>query len=372
MRIEFKKYVAVCVMSATVATSMFYAPTSVSAVSTEDKNMDATDVLISASLCLNSNDEESDFWPDGATVDSLKPLYNVDNEQVAWYVKLSTGAYAVVNNDVNNPAVIEFGDAPSDEIEAIYENNVNSTVVYNSPSEVYDAKLVKDNVRIRKAKGLRQNFPELKVKDTYLKKIIARYKNRIRKDNRVSLMSVGGYGFIDLANMSSESYVSDSIPFDGTDWAITGDYSYAENHCGATCVTNLALYYAQRGYSNLKQNSSKHDTFKAVYDIVGPGPVMTIAGNAKKYFKNQGYTLDYSSVGNFSGIKSAISNDRPLGILLCNGIIDWHWILCVGYREYSNGGNYMRIVNGWNNTANKFYKINSGSLWISATEYWVK
>lgn len=179
-----------------------------------------------------------------ATVDSLNPLYNVENEQVAWYVKLSTGAYAVVNNDANNPAVIEFGDAPSEEIEAIYKNNENATVVYN---EVYDAKLVKDEASIRKAKGLRQNFPELKSKDTYLKNIITRQKNRIRNDNRVSVMSVGGYGFV-----------------------------------------------------------------------------------------------------------------------------DWHWILCVGYREYSNGGNYMRIVNGWDNTANKFYKINSGSLWISATEYWVK
>ena len=184
MRIELKKYVAVCVMSATVATSMFYAPISASAVSTEDKNMDVTDVLISASLCLNSNDVENDFWPDGATVDSLNPLYNVENEQVAWYVKLSTGAYAVVNNDANNPAVIEFGDAPSEEIEAIYENNENATVVYNSPSEVYDAKLVKDEARIRKAKGLRQNFPELKSKDTYLKNIITRQKNRIRNDNR--------------------------------------------------------------------------------------------------------------------------------------------------------------------------------------------
>lgn len=98
---------------------------------------------------------------------------------------------------------------------------------------------------------------------------------------------------------------------------------------------------------------------------------MTIADKAKTYFSNRGYTLNTSSVGDFSGIKTAIGNDRPCGILLANGIVDWHWIICVGYRDYSSGGKYMRIVDGWNDTTLKFYMCNSGSLWISASQYWV-
>lgn len=31
----------------------------------------------------------------------------------------------------------------------------------------------------------------------------------------------------------------------------------------------------------------------------------------------------------------------------------------------------MRIVDGWDGTANRFYKPYSDSLWISATEYWL-
>lgn len=32
---------------------------------------------------------------------------------------------------------------------------------------------------------------------------------------------------------------------------------------------------------------------------------------------------------------------------------------------------YENNNNGWDNTIDVFYKINSGSLWISATKYWV-
>ena len=68
---------------------------------------------------------------------------------------------------------------------------------------------------------------------------------------------------------------------------------------------------------------------------------MTIAGDTKTYFPNRGYNLSYSNVGNFATIKNAVTNDRVTGILLANGIVDWHWVLGVGYREYANAGNYF-------------------------------
>ena len=190
--------------------------------------------------------------------------------------------------------------------------------------------------------------------------------------NRAVIQGDGDYGFIDLGDMPSGKYTSDTILYaTSTDWAIMDEFnSIADNHCGATAVTNIALYYAKRGYSKLKINS-RLDTFKAVHKIVGNGPVMTIAGSAKEYFSDRGYTLKYSSVGDFSGIKSATTSDRPCGILLADGLFSWHWILSVGWREYTNGGNYLRIMDGWYDTVDRYYKINSGSLWISATEYWV-
>ncbi len=69
--------------------------------------------------------------------------------------------------------------------------------------------------------------------------------------------------------------------------------------------------------------------------------------------------------------KTAIAKNRPCGILLADGIVNWHWILGVGWREYSSGNFYMRIVDGWDGTSNRFYKPYSDSLWVSATEYWL-
>ena len=78
----------------------------------------------------------------------------------------------------------------------------------------------------------------------------------------------------------------------------------------------------------------------------------------------------YSTSGR---LKEAVRNDHHVGILLANGIVAWHWILGVGYRNYTSSSDlYLRIVDGWNNNANRFYKPNSNSLWVSSTEYWVE
>jgi hypothetical protein len=145
----------------------------------------------------------------------------------------------------------------------------------------------------------------------------------------------------------------------------------ASNHCGATAVTNLALYFVERGESDLLYNGDKDDTFEAVHDIVGNGPVMTIAGSASEYFDDQGVSLNYSSVGTTSSYKTAIDNNRPVGLLLAEGIVSWHWILGVGYRNYTSGSMYFRIVDGWYDNMDSYYLPHSGSLWMSATQYWV-
>lgn len=157
------------------------------------------------------------------------------------------------------------------------------------------------------------------------------------------------------------------------DWAIMNDYNdIASNHCGATTVTNLALYFAKRGKTDLKINNSKRDTFVAVHQLVGNGPVMTIAGDAVTYFSSRGYTLNHSSVGSSSAIKTATTNNRPCGILLADGLFAWHWVIGVGWRQYtSNNDFYFRINNNWNNTVNIYYKPGTGSAWWSATAYWV-
>lgn len=185
------------------------------------------------------------------------------------------------------------------------------------------------------------------------------------------------FGFINLSKMAAGDYEFADISYDKIEWAVTKDYNdMAKNHCGAVSVTNLALYFASNGYSNLIIDNNKEKTFAAAHKIVGNGPKIFIARKAKRYFRQRGYLLEYEKVKSFEAIKDAISMNQPMAVLLSNGFFSWHWILVVGYRQYKNDANckenYMRIVDSWNSNPDRFYKVNSGSRLWSTTKYWIK
>ncbi|MGF7060657.1 hypothetical protein [Brassicibacter mesophilus] len=335
--------------------------------------MDTLDVIIAAGSYLNSESATEECISENTYLNQTVPLFNSSGETVAYYASFSPTGYAVVNNNIDNPTVIEFGEGNNKIIEEILNTVSNPHIIYNNPVDIYNASTESTLQKSSNSNDLFDYYPDLKEKNPTLANQHNEYKQSLLEHQNM-MRGDGDYGFIDLDDMPSGSYTSDTIlSATTTDWAIMDEFDdIANNHCGATAVTNLALYFAKRGETNLKINNSRLDTFKAVHKIVGNGPVMMIAGNAKEYFKDRGCTLSYSSVSNFSGIKSAIKNDRPCGILLADGLFSWHWILSVGWREYSSsGGSYMRIMDGWYDTVNRFYKLNTGSTWVSATEYWV-
>ena len=332
--------------------------------------MDDLDVIIASHYFLKSKDEEN-FWTNSLENAEVVPLYDTKQNITSYYVEFDNGGYAVVNNNIENPTVIEFGDGNNPLIRNILNQNTYPHIIYNNPLSIYDGNSIATMKNEENQMDIYKNYPDLLEPNMELANMLSEQKNIIKNQNSIMPYGDGNYGFINLDEMPSGSYSSDNIPYSGTSWVITSDFSdIAKNHCGATAVTNLAMYFANQNYSDLKKDSDR-ETFIAVHKIVGDGPVMTIAGKAKEYFSNCGYTLKYRSVGTFDGIKAATGNDRPCGILLADGIVEWHWILSVGYRQYSSGDNYMRVMDGWNRNVNRFYKLHSGSLWISATEYWM-
>lgn len=84
-----------------------------------------------------------------------------------------------------------------------------------------------------------------------------------------------------------------------------------------------------------------------------------------------GYNLSCSSVAVLDTLKDALDYDHPCDLLLADSIIAWHWILAFGYRDYYSGDFYIQIMDEWNKNIKRFYKLNSGSAWLSATEYWM-
>ena len=159
---------------------------------------------------------------------------------------------------------------------------------------------------------------------------------------------------------------AESVP-----WVRMSDYrALASNHCAATAITNLALYFADRGYPALLKNGSAEETFRAIHRIVGDGPVMMIAKHAADYFAACGYRLRYSGLGTPGEIIAATAQDRPCGILLVDRSFACHWVLGVGWRQYAASGDfYLRVNDNWSGGIDRYYRPESGSAWWSVTAY---
>ncbi|MCD7880692.1 MAG: hypothetical protein LUG47_03265 [Clostridiales bacterium] len=346
-----------------------------------DSDLDVLDVIISAYIYMNSDDEDMDLWPDVAYVADLVPLYDADGEQVAWYLRLTSGEFAVVNNNKDNPTLIEYGESDNKLIRNILDNIENPHIIYNSPFEIYDTADKSDALmQIDDNEAtLYDNYPDLTEENEELKSIVASCREIVEAQMAGQVYaptdSNSDYGFISDSSMSSSSYNGSSLSYGSTSWAIMSDYTPSvQNHCGATCITNAVLLIARKNssYSSLKKSTTA-GTLESVYNYVGNGPIVTaskLMSGAKSYFTSCGHTLNYSSANSFSDVVTAIGNNRPCCILLENSASSWHWVLAVGWRQYSSGGNYFQIVTGWSRTDKYFYKVNSVSTWVSGASIW--
>jgi len=75
----------------------------------------------------------------------------------------------------------------------------------------------------------------------------------------------------------------------------------------------------------------------------------------------------------FRPYRTAIANNRPVGILLVANILNsWHWVMGVGYRHCNTTNiTHFQVVDGWNARINRFYRPGHGSGWFSGTQYFI-
>ncbi len=375
---NLKKIISLCL--AVSITSTAFGNVAMAA-SDEKTNMDELDVILASHNVMHSENGEENLWPETISNLEMIPLHNSAGDIVAYYLSFPD-QYAVINNNLENPAAIEFGEGDNDIIREILDNNTASHIVYNNPFEIYDS----NNSMIARSSyeeelDLYEYFPDLEEENTTLAE--EHLQKRAAIENLMESMPVpynsGDYGFLTPSMLPSGTYTSDNIPnVNNTSWmVVTSDFSdIANNHCAATAVTNLALYYAAQGYSSLNMGSdfsskSKRATFEAVHKLVGNGPKATIEREILTYFRGKGCEIKCASASSYRTVKDAVSDGHPCTLLLENSLLDWHWILSVGYREYSSGEKYIRIMDGWNRNTNRYYRPNIGSNWMFAEEFWM-
>ncbi len=335
---------------------------------TSETSMEKIDALLMASLYLNSSDITEDILVSDSIVKEVIPLYNEISDIVAWYVTFEPTGYAVINNNKNNPIAIEFGQGSKKAIEDILCEISSPHIIYNNPTDIYEENNSIETYNLKN--DLYDFYPNLVVEDKNVALQLQQLKTRIFSE--ISLYGDDDYGFIHWEDMPEGAYTSNLISNTlNTEWATTGEFeSIADNHCGAVAATNLALYFSNRGYTKLKINSV-YDTFVAVHNFVGNGPVANINNKTKEYFASRGYTLNSTYLSLYSHIKAAIDENRPCSLLLADGIANWHWVIGIGYRQYNAGGSYVRIIDGWEKSSTNFYLYNTGSSFMDGYKYWV-
>lgn len=175
------------------------------------------------------------------------------------------------------------------------------------------------------------------------------------------------FAFLRAEDLPNKNYISKTIDdVDKINWVTTGQTNlFAKNHCAAVAESNIFLYYNKENFND------KIKIFKDVHSIVGNGPVFSIETSAKKYFNSRGYILNSKKISTIDDYKKEIDSGHIVAILIASGIVSWHWIVGIGYREYVDGEFYAQIIDGWNNTSDKFYKLNNGKSWISARSFYI-
>jgi len=185
-------------------------------------------------------------------------------------------------------------------------------------------------------------------------------------------LKTSSYGFIKADDLPSLDYQSNKLKYGKITWAQMHSFNdIAKNHCGATLITNLCIFFESQGYQGLLIDGSIRKTFEHIHSIIGNGPIITTARTAKRYFAKKGYELSYKMIYNFGQIKDAIDDNMPVSMLLAEKIFEWHWVLAVGYLK-SDKLEFVRIINAWEDTDQRFYLINHKSNFFSAVKYSIK
>jgi hypothetical protein len=347
----------------------------------QSTEMSTLDVLVAAALHMNSTTVEDSLLPPSSFLKEIVPLHDLAGEVIAYYITFTTYRYAVVNNNIDNPTLIEFGEGENPLVRKILDSSTDPFIVYNSPLDVFD----KNGVIPFRAESfdlfdIHPDLLEANVMAAALHSNAINYAIKLLEEQypqQMAFASTRGdadWGFIDAGRLPIGGAIIRTITGTPSVPAIMRTFENATtfNHCGAVAVTNLALIFSNRGHTTLTTGGT-YATFRAIHPrFIGNGPwgAITIAGGARNYFSSRGVTLNNAAVGTDSAMRTAIQNGRPVGLLVANG--PWHWIVGVGYRHFqATGITYFQILDGWNATQFRFWRTNVGSTWISGTQYWV-
>lgn len=173
------------------------------------------------------------------------------------------------------------------------------------------------------------------------------------------------YGLVTLETIQ-EPYIETTIPGFRYEDVVTTDLPHAKNHCAATAIANLALYFANIGKSSAVSETPEK-TLCSVYEMVGNGPILFFKKRAERYFRKHGETLSMHAISK-EGISCALGRGHISVLLLKDGLFRWHWVLAVGERVYASGRRYLIVMDGWHRSRPRYLEITRRGNFVYALE----
>lgn len=124
---------------------------------------------------------------------------------------------------------------------------------------------------------------------------------------------------------------------------------------------------------DLIHGAMRSSTFARIHNCIGDGPVLlsTINSGLRSYVNSRpGFFYTGGGNGRYAKIKSKIESGQICMILLFADLVNWHYVIGVGYREYTDGSKFIRVVDNWHNSSNKYiYSRNLvGSYYMHISE----
>ena len=393
-------------------TMLCTATTPINAISNNQQDsIDALDILIASYKVLDS--EDNSFWDKTTDIKDFSPLYDYNGEKIiAYYVGFEPSGYAIVNNNINNPVVLEFSPIQSVNIENLLESNkmicYTGTLEYSTISDeknftTYNSDYKNYNVADTFYEKLSLSNNAVASSVDVIRNIINNEYSTVFKE-RIS-NNGDALGVKTSRNVEDFSYTKeelreiyniidwDDLPSGTIDRGYVSGYSRCtwgadidfrnlidsngnevNNACTTVAAFNIITYYMESlNESDLYINDSRNETFIALYDLIGEGPVVLSGMNRGliNYVDDLdiGYSYDYSACNTYNSIIEAIESDHVCGVLLTQ-LQGWHTVMAYGYHQLtSSGEQYLRIADGWEDT-NRMYILYSDTN--VACETWLE
>jgi hypothetical protein len=344
---------------------------------TSPNSIDELDAMIVACTALAPIKDGDDFQK--LTIENriFLPLYDVAGTVIAYYLEFEDVGYAVINNNRDNPAVIEFGEKYNPLIHDLISKKSSAKIVYNNPFSVFTDDMAERAVTYTYA----QLNGDLSRRNSELAEMVSERRQVILEQNTRDDWR-NDWGVYYIPSYDSEGTGKKLMYVDGQEWMTDGIYYNATGSdtpvCGAVAGTNLALIFSAMGYNRLN-NGSPLQTFYGVANHVPIGTTLFTASSIHSYFASKQYNLNYyvynilnySTSSLYNKVKSATNSNHPTIISVWNNDeMEGHWMVSLGWREYGTSYKYIHVLNGWDDSENYFFRINSIPL-QSVTEYFV-